>query len=110
MNIDIVERMKQIEIQEQEIQRRKNELNARVMAPATAEKYKSEILATANKKRAIIEAEAQAEAVAVKGEAEAFSIEIKAKAEAEGMAQKADAFKDYSKAAKVRCKSRNQFT
>ena len=73
MNIDIVERMKQIEIQEQEIQRRKNELNARVMAPATAEKYKSEILATANKKRAIIEAEAQAEAVAVKGEAEAFS-------------------------------------
>ena len=47
MNIDIVERMKQIEIQEQEIQRRKRELDARIRAPANAEKYKSEIMATA---------------------------------------------------------------
>ena len=102
MNIDIVERMKQIEIQEQEIQRRKRELDARIRAPATAEKYKSEIIAGANKKRAILEAEAQAEALTIKGEAEAFSIEARAKAEAEGMAQKADAFKDYGKAAKVK--------
>ena len=102
MNIDIVERMKQIEIQEQEIQRRKRELDARIRAPATAEKYKSEIIASANKKRAILEAEAQAEALTIKGEAEAFSIEARAKAEAEGMAQKADAFKDYGKAAKVK--------
>ena len=36
------------------------------------------------------------------GEAEAFSIEARGKAEAEGMAQKADAFKDYGKAAKVK--------
>ena len=123
MNIDIVDRMKQIEIQEEEIQRRKRELgkylfnlifsisqfnsitsilDARIKAPADAEKYKSEILASANKKRAILEAEAQAEAIALKGDAEAFSVEVKAKAEAEGMAQKADAFKDYSKAAKVK--------
>ena len=122
MNIDIVDRMKQIEIQDEEIQRRKRELgtsrsliilsfstidiwqsflDARIKAPADAEKYKSEILASANKKRAILEAEAQAEAIALKGDAEAFSVEVKAKAEAEGMAQKADAFKDYSKAAKV---------
>jgi len=101
MNIDIVERMKQIEIQEQEIQRRKKELDARIRAPATAEKYKSEIIAVANKKRAILEAEAQAEALTIKGEAEAFSIEARGKAEAEGMAQKADAFKDYGKAAKI---------
>ena len=102
MNIDIVERMKQIEIQEQEIQRRKRELDARIRAPATAEKYKAEIIAGANKKRAILEAEAQAEALTIKGEAEAFSIEARGKAEAEGMAQKADAFKDYGKAAKVK--------
>ena len=117
MNIDIVDRMKQIEIQEEEIQRRKRELgmiqsqfemmiidlllDARIKAPADAEKYKSEVLASANKKRAILEAEAQAEAIALKGDAEAFSIESKAKAEAESMAQKADAFKDYGKAAKV---------
>ena len=101
MNIDIVERMKQIEIQEEEIQRRKKELDARIKAPADAEKYKSEILASANRAKAVLEAEAQAQAVALKGDAEAFSIEAKAKAEAEGMAQKADAFKDYGKAAKV---------
>jgi len=101
MNIDIVERMKQIEIQEEEIQRRKKELDARIKAPADAEKYKSEILASANRAKAVLEAEAQAQAVALKGDAEAFSIEAKAKAEAEGMAQKADAFKDYGKAAKI---------
>ena len=51
--------------------------------------------------RLIMEAEAEAEAVALKGDAEAFAIEIKAKAEAEQMAMKADAFKEYGKAAKV---------
>ena len=70
-------------------------------APAEAEKYKAEVLAKANKMRAVLEAEAQAEAIALKGDAEAFSVEIKAKAEAEGMAKKADAFKEYGKAAKV---------
>merc|ERR1712152_54394 len=44
MNIDIVDRMKQIEIQEEEIERRRRELDARVRAPAEAEKYKAEIL------------------------------------------------------------------
>ena len=75
--------------------------DARVKAPAEAEKYKAEVLAKANKMRAVLEAEAQAEAIALKGDAEAFSVEIKAKAEAEGMAKKADAFKEYGKAAKV---------
>ena len=55
MNIDIVERMNQIEIQEKEIQRRHRELESRVKAPADAEKYKCEILADANKKKAILE-------------------------------------------------------
>jgi len=101
MNIDIVDRMKQIEIQENEIERRRKELDARVKAPAEAEKYKAEVLARANKMRAVLEAEAQAEAIALKGDAEAFSVEIKAKAEADGMAKKADAYKEYGKAAKV---------
>lgn len=101
MNIEIVDRMNQIEIQEQEIERRQRELASRVKAPADAEKYKSEILADANKKKAILEAGACAEAIAMKGDAEAFAIEAKAKAEAEQMAMKADAFKEYNKAAKV---------
>ena len=101
MNIEIVDRMNQIEIQEKEIERRQRELHSRIKAPADAEKYKCEILADANKKRAILEAGALAEAVAMKGDAEAFAIEAKAKAEAEQMAMKADAFKEYNKAAKV---------
>ena len=75
--------------------------DARIKAPAEAEKYKAEVLAKANKMRAVLEAEAQAEAIALMGDAEAFSVEIKAKAEAEGMAKKADAYKEYGKAAKV---------
>ena len=101
MNIEIVDRMNQIEIQEKEIERRQRELTSRIKAPADAEKYKCEILADANKKKAILEAGAQAEAVAMKGDAEAFAIEAKGKAEAEQMAMKADAFKEYNKAAKV---------
>lgn len=101
MNIEIVDRMNQIEIQEKEIERRQRELESRVKAPADAEKYKCEILAEANKKRAILEAGAAAESIAMKGDAQAFAIEVKAKAEAEQMAMKADAFKEYSKAAKV---------
>jgi len=101
MNIEIVDRMNQIEIQEKEIERRQRELESRIKVPADAEKYKCEILAQANKKKAILEAGAQAEAIAMKGDAEAFAIEIKARAEAEQMAMKADAFKEYGKAAKV---------
>jgi len=101
MNIEIVDRMNQIEIQEKEIERRKRELEARIKVPANAEKYKCEILAEANKKKAILEAEAQAEAITMKGDAEAYAVEMKAKAEAEQMAMKAEALKDYRRAAKV---------
>ena len=64
-------------------------------------------MSDANKKKAILEAEAQAEAVALKGEAEAFAIDAKAKAEAEHMAMKADAYKEYNKAARVCLKWRD---
>ena len=101
MNIEIIDRMNQIEIQEKEIERRQRELHSRIKAPANAEKYKCEILAAAQKKKSILEAEAQAEAITMKGEAEAFAIESKSKAEAEQLAMKADAFKEYNKAAKV---------
>ena len=49
MQIQVVERSQQIQVQEQEITRREKELEAQVNKPADAEKYKLERLAEANK-------------------------------------------------------------
>jgi len=101
MQISVIERTQQIELQEQEINRRERELEATVRRPAEAEKYKTEKLAQANRNRIILEAEAEAESIRMKGEAQAFAIEAKAKAEAEQMAKKADAWKEYQEAAMI---------
>ncbi|XP_052789241.1 flotillin-1-like isoform X4 [Mya arenaria] len=101
MQVKVIERTQQIQLNEQEIIRRERELEAKVRKPAEAEKYKMEKLAEADRNRVILEAEAESEAIRVKGEAEAFAIEAKAKAEAEQMAKKADAWKDYQDAAMV---------
>jgi len=101
MQIKVVERTQQINVQEQEIIRRERELDATIRKPAEAEKYRLEKIAEAQRIRITLEAEASAEAVKMKGDAEAFAIEAKAKAEAEQMARKADAWKDYQEAAMV---------
>jgi len=101
MKIKIIERTRQIELQEQEILRRERELQATVMKPAEAEKYKMEKLAEAEKEKKVLEAEAEAESVRVRGEAKAFAIQEKAKAEAEQMRKKAEAWKMYQDAAMV---------
>lgn len=101
MEIKVIERKKQIAIQEQEIVRKQRELDAQVIKPAEAEKYKIEMLAKAEQNKRVIEAEAKAEAIRLKAEAEAFAIEAKAKAEAEQMAKKADAWNEYKDAAMV---------
>lgn len=51
--------------------------------------------------KTLLEAAALSDAIAVKGDAEAFAIEAKAKAKAEEMTEKAEAWKEYQKAAKV---------
>lgn len=101
MKVKIVERTRQIELQEQEILRKEKELDAQVRKPAEAQKYKMETLAQAEKEKIILEAEAEAESIKVRGEAEAFAIEEKAKAEAEQMRKKAEAWKLYQDAAMV---------
>jgi len=101
MQVKVVERMQNINIQEQEIQRKERELDSKIRKPAEAEKYRLEKIAEAEKQRIVLEAEAVAEAKALKGEAEAYAIEVKAKAEAEQMAKKADAWKEYKEAALV---------
>lgn len=101
MQIVVIERAQNIQVQEQEIVRRERELDATVRKPAEAEKYRLEKLAEANRNRVMYEAQAKAQAVQMRGEAEAFAIEAKAKAEAEQMAKKAAAFKEYQEAALV---------
>lgn len=101
MQIKVVERQKQIAIQEQEITRKQRELDAQVIKPAEAERYKIEKLAEAERNKRVIEAEAKAEAIRLKAEAQAYAIEAKAKAEAEQMAKKADAWNEYKDAAMV---------
>jgi len=101
VEIQVVERKKQIQIQEQEIIRKELELDATVKKPAAAERAKIEMLANANKIKMIKDAEGQAQAIQLRGEAEAQAIKVKGEAEAEAMTLKANAWKQYGEAALV---------
>ncbi|CAB3387292.1 Hypothetical predicted protein [Cloeon dipterum] len=101
MQIKVVERTQAVAVQEQEIVRREQVLEATVRKPAEASKFQLETLAAANRNKVILEAEAEAEAVRVRGEAEAAALKAKAAAEAEQMAKKAEALNEYQEAARV---------
>jgi flotillin len=45
IQIEVVERRKQIEVEEQEVQRKERELNATVRLPAEAESYRVQMIA-----------------------------------------------------------------
>src|SRR5258706_709311 len=119
--VNIVEKPKQIELQQQEILRKQRELEANVQKPADAERYKVETLANARKFQLETEAAgtaaavkatgfanaeiakatgiAEAETQKAKGVAENAIIETQGKATAEAMRQKAESFKQYNQAA-----------
>src|SRR5262249_49206717 len=123
VQVNIVEKQKQIELQQQEILRKQRELEANVQKPADAERYKVETLA--NARRFQLEAEAagsaaaskatgfasadvakatglaEAEANKARGLAEASIIEAQGKATAEAMRMKAESFKQYNEAAVI---------
>jgi len=121
VQVQIIEKQKQIELQQQEILRRQRELEANVQKPADAERYKVETLANARKFQLETEAAgtasaakatgfanaevakatgmAEAEANKARGLAEAAIIEAQGKAQAEAMRQKAESFKEYNQAA-----------
>jgi flotillin len=101
VGITVVERAKQIKVQEQEVARRERELDAAVRTPAKAEKYRMETIAEAEKNRIVLEAQANAETIKTRGEAQAFAIGAKAQAEAEAMQKKAAAWAEYKDAAMV---------
>src|SRR5207248_2263147 len=123
IQVSIIEKQKQIELQQQEILRKQRELEANVQKPADAERYKVETLANATKFQLETEAAgaasaakakgfasadvakatgiAEAEANKARGLAEAAIIEAQGKATAEAMRMKADSFKQYNEAAVV---------
>ncbi|HLX72943.1 MAG TPA: SPFH domain-containing protein [Verrucomicrobiae bacterium] len=123
VQVSIVEKQKQIELQQQEILRRQRELEATVQKPADAERYRVETLANAKKFQLETEAAgsasatkatgfanadvsratgvAEAEANKARGLAEAAVIEAQGKAQAEAMRVKAESFKQYNEAAVI---------
>ena len=120
VQVNIIEKQKQIELQQQEILRKQRELEANVQKPADAERYKVETLANARKFQLETEAAgaaaaqkqtgfasadvakatgiAEAEANKAKGLAEAAIIEAQGKATAEATRLKAEAFQQYNEA------------
>ncbi|MGE5734642.1 MAG: flotillin family protein [Acidobacteriota bacterium] len=123
VQVTIIEKQKQIELQQQEIMRKQRELEANVQKPADAERYKVETLANARKFQLETEAAgaasatkatgfanadvtkatgvAEADAQKARGLAEAAVIEAQGKATAEAMRVKAESFKQYNEAAVV---------
>lgn len=123
VQVQIIEKQKQIELQQQEILRKQRELEANVQKPADAERYRVEALANAKKFQLETEAAgaaaankatgfasadvakatgmAQAEAEKARGLAEAAIIEAQGRATAEAMKQKAESFKQYNEAAVI---------
>uniref|UniRef100_A0A8C2X327 Flotillin n=1 Tax=Cyclopterus lumpus TaxID=8103 RepID=A0A8C2X327_CYCLU len=101
IEIQVVQRKKEITIGEREIDRMDKELIATIKRPAEAEAYKMQQLAEGHKTKTVLIAQAQAEKIRRIGEAEACSIEAVGKAEAERMRLKAEAYQLYGEAAKT---------
>lgn len=101
MQIKVIEKGKDIQIQEQNILRQVARLEAEVKKPAEAEKYAMETRAKAEKNKKLAEAEAEARAIELRAEADAAANYMQGKAEAEAMELKANSFKEYKEAALI---------
>lgn len=99
IQIEVVERRKQIQVEEQEIKRKEKELMAIVRLPAEAESYRVETIAQGRRTQTVELARAEAERIKRIGEAEAYAVEAVGKSEAEGMRLKAAAYRQYGDAA-----------
>lgn len=121
MQIRIIERQKQIELEEKEIQRREKQYDSEVKKKADADRYAVEQAAAADKAKQLAEADAnqyrieslakaeaekvrldglaKAEAERAKGTTEADVIRLKGLAEAEAKRKIAEAFEQYGNAA-----------
>ncbi len=121
IQIDVVEKRKQIEVQEQEVMRRERELEATIRKPAEAEQFRIRTLAEASKYKLEVEAEgqmaatrnlgigdadankakglAQADVIKAQGLTQAEVIQAQGLAEAVAIAKKAEAWQQYTQAA-----------
>ncbi|XP_074030300.1 flotillin-2 isoform X2 [Leptinotarsa decemlineata] len=99
IQIEVVERKKQIEIESQEVMRKESELNATVRLPAEAESYRVEVIAEGKRTQTVKNAQAESEKIKLLGSAEASAISSVGKADAERMRQKAAVYKQYGDAA-----------
>ncbi|MFC0271155.1 SPFH domain-containing protein [Metabacillus herbersteinensis] len=121
MQVKIIERQKQIELEEKEILRRERQYDSEVkkkadadryaveqsaeadkrkqMAEADANKYRIEAMAKAEAERVRIDGLAKADAQKAQGETEAEVIRLKGLAEAEAKQKIAEAFEQYGQAA-----------
>ncbi|MEJ1288894.1 flotillin 2 [Cricetulus griseus] len=101
IEIEVVQRKKQIAVETQEILRTDKELIATVRRPAEAEAHRIQQIAEGEKVKQVLLAQAEAEKIRKIGEAEAAVIEAMGKAEAERMKLKAEAYQKYGDAAKM---------
>ncbi|CAB3374213.1 flotillin-2 isoform X2 [Cloeon dipterum] len=99
IQIEVVERRKQIEVEQQEVQRKERELSSTVRLPAEAESYRVQMIAEGKRTQTVASAQAEAEKIKKLGSAEAYAIEAVGKAEAERMRMKAAVYKQYGEAA-----------
>lgn len=101
IEIEVVQRKKQIAVETQEILRTDKELIATVRRPAEAEAHRMQQIAEGEKVKQVLLAQAEAEKIRKIGEAEAAVIEAMGKAEAERMKLKAEAYQKYGDSAKM---------
>lgn len=99
IQIEVVERRKQIEVESKEVQRKERELNSTVRLPAEAESYRLQTVAEGRRTQTVQAARADGERIMKIGEAEAGAIASVGKADAERMRQKAAVYKQYGDAA-----------
>lgn len=99
VEIEVVERRRQIEVEEKEVLRKEKELVATVHRPAEAERYQVEVLAQANRTLKVAQAQGEAERIKAVGAAQAAVIQAKGEAEAASMSARASAYKAYGDAA-----------
>jgi len=112
IQIQVIDKQKQIDVQQQEAIRKERELDATVRKPSEAEQFRIETLARAKKFQTETEAVGQAEAIRATGQAEADATKAKGLAqadvireqglsEAQAMQKKAEAWQQYNQAAIV---------
>ncbi|XP_072834784.1 flotillin-2 isoform X1 [Pogona vitticeps] len=101
IEIEVVQRRRQIDVEEKEVIRMDKELTAMVKLPAEAEAHRLQQIAEGEKVKQVLVARAEGEKIRKIGEAEALVIEAIGKAEAEKMKLKAEAYQQYGEAAKM---------